>query len=237
MKVYMGKPKSFMYRARLVEFFFPKMDHEKVDKILRYIPKWPFDLWNQLFYRDQPKQKIQIDYWDTWSMDMTLGPIILPMLKQLKTTKHGSPYVDDEDIPVEMRLTKREKKVHEEGHWNKRLKASKEEQEAADNKFHARWDWVMDEMIWAFEQIVDPDEGRSQYYVPYESYEEAKKDRLIVTELQEDGTKIQKELFPEHGPEYRIQRGKFDKELHAVWQKRKSNGLMLFGKYFEALWD
>jgi hypothetical protein len=34
---------------------------------------------------------VKIDRWDTWSMDYTLGTIILPMLKQLKATKHGYP--------------------------------------------------------------------------------------------------------------------------------------------------
>jgi hypothetical protein len=42
---------------------------------------------------------IKIDYYDTWSMDHTLSPIILPMLRQLKEVKHGSPHVDDEDVP------------------------------------------------------------------------------------------------------------------------------------------
>jgi hypothetical protein len=34
---------------------------------------------------------VKIDRWDTWSMDYTLGLIILPMLKQLKASKHGHP--------------------------------------------------------------------------------------------------------------------------------------------------
>lgn len=34
---------------------------------------------------------IKIDHWDTWSMYTTLSPIILPMLKQLKASKHGYP--------------------------------------------------------------------------------------------------------------------------------------------------
>ena len=42
---------------------------------------------------------VKIDRWDTWSMDHTLGMIALPMLRQLKATKHGAPLVDDEDVP------------------------------------------------------------------------------------------------------------------------------------------
>ena len=46
---------------------------------------------------------VKIDHWDTWSMDSTLAPIILPMLKQLRETKHGSVIVDLEDVPQELR--------------------------------------------------------------------------------------------------------------------------------------
>jgi hypothetical protein len=38
-------------------------------------------------------------------MDHTLSHIVLPMLKQLKKDKHGSPLVDDEDVPEELRST------------------------------------------------------------------------------------------------------------------------------------
>ena len=40
---------------------------------------------------------VKIDHWDTWSMDHTLSYIILPMLKQLRNTKHGYPVVDEDD--------------------------------------------------------------------------------------------------------------------------------------------
>ena len=36
---------------------------------------------------------VKIDRYDTWSMDHTLADIILPMLKQLNTEKHGAPNV------------------------------------------------------------------------------------------------------------------------------------------------
>ena len=45
----------------------------------------------------------KIDRWDTWSMDHTLGHIALPMLKQLRETKHGAPNTDDEDVPEYLR--------------------------------------------------------------------------------------------------------------------------------------
>ena len=51
------------------------------------------------------KIDVQLDKFDTWNMDDTLAHIILPMLKQLKETKHGSHIVDDEDVPEELRTT------------------------------------------------------------------------------------------------------------------------------------
>ena len=51
-----------------------------------------YDMFNWIWF-DRRKQKvsIRIDKHDTWSMDHTLAPIILPMLKQLKETNHGYP--------------------------------------------------------------------------------------------------------------------------------------------------
>ncbi len=40
-------------------------------------------------------ESIQIDEWDTWSMDYTLSLLIVPMLKQLKEDGHGYPAVLD----------------------------------------------------------------------------------------------------------------------------------------------
>jgi hypothetical protein len=48
---------------------------------------------------------VKIDRWDTWSMDSTLAQIVLPMLRQLQDTKHGAPFVDDDDVPEHLRST------------------------------------------------------------------------------------------------------------------------------------
>ena len=85
---------------------------------------------------------VRIDPWDTWSMDSTLSPIILPMLKQLQATKHGAPFVVDEDVPEELKSTSAPPK--------------KEEWDTDDNHFK-RWDYVLNEMIFAFEKLNDDD--------------------------------------------------------------------------------
>ena len=83
-------------------------------------------------------QYVKIDKHDTWNMDATLAKIILPMLKQLKESKHGAPMTDDEDVPEELRSTSAPPKKNE---WD------------VDENHFKRWDWIMDQMIWSFEEI------------------------------------------------------------------------------------
>jgi hypothetical protein len=136
---------------------------------------------------------------DTWSMDHTLADIILPMLKQLNETKHGAPFVDDEDVPegMNLRSTEAEPKENE---WD------------TDSNHFKRWDWVLAEMIWAFEQKAD-DTAEDQFFDHSEVTEEDRRD-------------------PES-----YKKVKYDDEGYRKWQERKSNGFRLFGKYYEALWS
>ncbi len=88
-------------------------------------------------YRKNRAQHIKIEPHDTWSMDCTLALIIHPMLVQLKATTHGAPLVADQDVPEELRST---------------TAPPKEDQWGTDDNHFKRWDWVLDEMIWAFSQ-------------------------------------------------------------------------------------
>jgi hypothetical protein len=155
-----------------------------------------YNVFNWIWFdRRTQKVKVRIDRWDTWSMDHTLAPIILPMLVQLKATKHGAPLVDDKDVPKELKSTNAPLKENE---WD------------IDDWHFKRWDWVMDEMIWAFEQ-KNRDHWEDDYYGPYIESED------------------KRELF-----------GRFewtDDEGRQKHQERMSNGFRLFGKYFENLWD
>jgi hypothetical protein len=93
-------------------------------------------------HRPERVMKIQIDPWDTWSMDHTLAMIIVPMLKQLKEKTHGAPNMDDADVPDHLKSTAAPPKENE---WD------------TDDNHFKRWDWALSEMIWAFEHIVDDD--------------------------------------------------------------------------------
>jgi hypothetical protein len=150
--------------------------------------------------------KIHIDKWDTWSMDHTLAYIVLPMLKQLKETKHGAPYVDLKDVPKELHPKKQTKKQKDNGE--------------TDSTHFERWDWVLDEMIFAFETKVD--DGRWE-----DQFETGESD--LQWKKLEDGN-YQMIHGPEHTREY-------DWEGRKAYQERISNGFRLFGKYYENLWD
>lgn len=147
---------------------------------------------------------VKIDSWDTWSMDHTLADIVLPMLKQLQETKHGAPFTDDDDVPEYLRSYMAQPKEHE---WD------------TDDLHFMRWDWILAEMIWAFEQKVD-NESDSKFF-DHSAYESS---RAGTNQWLDDMSNA-------------VSQVKYDREGHEAWQKRKSNGFRLFGKYYENLWD
>ena len=140
---------------------------------------------------------VKIDRWDTWSMDHTLSFIVVPMLKQLKETKHGAPFVDDEDAPEELKSTSAPPKEND---WD------------TDENHFKRWDWVLNEMIWAFEQNLDNDS--EDKFFDHAEWDEKEKD------------------FGKN-----LHKIKIDQVGLKAHQDRKANGFRLFGKYYSGLWD
>ena len=152
---------------------------------------------------------VKIDRYDTWSMDHTLADIILPMLKQLNAEKHGAPHVDDEDVPMELQS------------WTS---PAKDEYDTDGNHF-ARWDWVMNEMIFAFECKVD-----DTWQEKFSSGEFDKK--TVACQWDENGKATMYQWID--GPKHTYT---LDFDGMQEVQKRITNGYRLFGKYYEALWD
>lgn len=165
---------------------------EKVEDTIQVGYNWI----NWLIF-DRLKQtiKVKIDPWDTWSMDNTLAHIILPMLKQLNASKHGAPNVDDEDVPEGLGLRSTEAGPKE-NDWD------------TDDNWFKRWDWVMGEMIWAFEQKID-DDWEQKFYKFADDHKAPLGMRIVWKD--DEGRKA-----------------------HA---DRMENGFRLFGKYYQALWD
>jgi hypothetical protein len=158
---------------------------------------------------------VKIDRWDTWSMDSTLAQIVLPMLRDLRDSKQGAPYVDPEDVPKHLRPKRQTKKERENGH--------------TDSTHFERWDWVLDEMIFAFEMKVKDDWK--------DAFHSGEIDILWVP-VDKDGNEVPKAdaKYHEmrHGPNHTHE---IDMEGMRAVQERISNGFKLFGKYYEGLWS
>ena len=165
--------------------------------------------------------KIKIDKWDTWSMDHTLALIILPMLKQLRDTKHGSQIVDLEDVPEPMRTIN-----HEEWDSQNCFEFYHEpDLQKIQCDLHDRWNWVMDEMVWTFEQLVDGDNDAQFHSGNWD---------MESVPCEWDGNGKPTLYTFKEGPNHTSQ---FDSEGYTKHQERIANGLRLFGKYYRGLWD
>ena len=213
MKVKIGNYKSYFGPVHIAEKILFWM-HEDDDRIYK-LAKWLgtnkngddsrlAKLCDWIFSKKKREVKIQIDRYDTFNMDATLSLIILPMLQQLKKSKHGSPHVDPKDVPKHLRPKK--KPSHKNGY--------------VDDTHHERWEWVLDEMIWAFEQLND-ENNDAQFFTGESDYYMGPPDEKGYRQMLEG---------PNHTKKY-------DAKAHKIHQKRISNGLMLFGKYYQGLWD
>lgn len=213
MKVYLSNYRSHWvspYKIMEKIIFWREIDYEEpfIEKCNTILT--PFcKAWQRFLDIVHPKiEFVKIDRWDTWSMDYTLAYIILPMLKQLRNDKHGSPMVDDEDVPEELRTVKKRKTrkaVKDLGLTVHSVDLGDEE-----STIHKKWDWVLNEMIWAFEQKVT-DDDESEFF-----------DHSGVKGMPWDKDYV--------GP-------KVDWDKLKAHQARKINGYRLFGKYYEGLWD
>jgi len=179
MKVYLSKYRNhWLSPYTILEkiFFWRKIDYDEpiIDKLSVLIEPFSLALLKFLDFFHPRITYIKIDKWDTWSMDSTLAEIILPMLKQLKETNHGYQIVDMEDVPVELRST-----THEE--YDSQLYFNWYHDEQIENLGSARWDWVMDEMIWTFEQLAD-ENNDSQFYSDSFKLEEYRKHQERIGE-------------------------------------------------------
>lgn len=201
MKVYINKYRdNWLSPYTVLEkvFFWRKIDYDEpiIDKWSTRLEPFCLGLQKVLNVINPKINYVKIDYWDTWSMDHTLAYMIVPMLKQLQATKHGAPFVDDEDVPEELKSTSA---------------PPKENDYDTDGNHFKRWDWALDEMIWAFEQKLK-DDSTDQFF----DWSEVDKDSKVMD---------------------RVSKLKVDQEGLKAHTDRMKNGFRLFGKYYEALWD
>lgn len=152
--------------------------------------------WIHKFKRRQ--EYVRIDRYDYWNADHTLSLIIAPLLVELKANKHGSGYIDDADVPEHLRST---------------APGARDgcEQWDSDHNLHKRYEWFLDELIWAFTAHKSDDE-QDQFY--------------------DHGEKIPGEDLMQS-----IGRIKVDHAGLDAHNARKQHAFDMFGKYFQTLWD
>jgi hypothetical protein len=188
------------------------LDWENISYDTPWVERWSTRLepfcraWQKFLDFVHPQISIvKIDRYDTWSMDTTLAQIILPMLRQLQASKQGSPLVDPDDVPEHLHPT--EPAGPDNGY--------------TDNTVHERWEWVMSELIWTFEQLHPDADWEAQYHTGEIDIVWGQPDAQGMTEMLK-------------GPK---DTHRFDVDGHRRHQARISNGLRLFGKYYQGLWD
>jgi hypothetical protein len=209
MKIHIGKYTNWVGPYQIAEkilFWKSKYEDHSVHAFGEKLSniKWLSSLCNWVESKKKRKIKIKIDPWDTWNMNDTLAMIIVPMIKQLKATQHGAPFVDDKDVPKELRSTNAEPKENE---WD------------LDSNHFKRWEWVMDEMIWAFEQLNDNDND-AQFHSGESDIQFIKRDNGMSEMVK--------------GPN---DTHVFDMKAYQKHNKRIDNGIRLFGRYYRGLWD
>lgn len=165
MKVIIGKyPRTFScnvfsnYMNRKYGYVDWPLNYSRFEKFLDHCENFVQSILNntvnRLIVNREQKIYVRIDPWDTWGMDHTLASIILPMLIQLKATKHGAPFVEMEDRPEQYRAERPE-------HFT-------------DEHHFSAWDWVLDEMIYAFTSKASGEEPLTRFKYPEE------KDQMIA---------------------------------------------------------
>lgn len=191
--------------------------YEVISSIVEYIPNKPFELIHK-FRQKLPWNRtvIKIDYWDTWSMKSTLAPIILPMLKQLKETKHGIP-CEFADVGGESYASQLCFDFY-----------SQETNQLFNEKAVARWNEVMDKMIWSFEQLtIDEDADTEAYWEPY--WEDMTDEEAKIAKLEKSN------LYELIGVDHPLK--KINVQKMNAYYDRVREGFELFGKYYQNLWD
>jgi len=156
MKVNIGPYRDYVSAYTISNAVFFWVDKRAMDWDDNYLKRWDaqasekFGDWlnnqewlvNFLNWIDKFKTRkvdVRIDPYDTWSMDHTLALIVHPMLVQLKAANHGYFSSDADDAP-------------------QIGKGEETDYGGNDTLALDRYNWIMDEMIWTFDQLAHGDE-------------------------------------------------------------------------------
>lgn len=110
------------------------------------IAEWFPNLYQRYYdWRQSRRVTVRIDSHDTWDLTHTLAVIILPALKQFRAEQIGAPKIDNEDVPENLHMSPEDKEA-----WDNFL--------TTDENWFKRNEYVLDEMIAAFEIILSEED-------------------------------------------------------------------------------
>lgn len=141
MRVYIGPYKNWIGPYQICEF----LKYFGISKETRYniadklSNTFIYDICSWIDSKKKRNVKIEIHKYDTVSVDATLSLIIRDLLYHFKKHNTGFPSVDLQDVPEDLR--------------------------SGENSAEARWDWILDEMIWTFQQIHPDYDWEEEYHI------------------------------------------------------------------------
>ena len=166
---------------------------------------------------DRRKVDIKIDNYDTWNVDHTVAMIALPLLLQLKETKMGVPAEFSDVTGADYDMQDSFDFVKEDHNW------------AFDQKCK-EWETILDKMIWSFLQIVT-DDWEEKYHYGKAEYDWIKTNEKFLNPLNGKTEETFQMVDKNPGDHWT------DFEGMRIHQERIQEGLELFGKYYQHLWD
>jgi hypothetical protein len=162
---------------------------------------------NKVLARRERKISVRVDDSDIWNADETLALVIAPVLKKIREDKSGIPTIEDEDVPENIRRIN----SPDENGMDTFVTDGDEERAVS------RWEWVLDEMIFAFESFnYNSEDDYSSGEIDYH-WEKAENGLYKMVEGPNHTYKVDNEALKKH-------------------QNRVDNGLRLFAKYYRCLW-
>lgn len=120
------------------------------DKAEAFIDKWgnrfarikPLErLFDWIESKQKDTVKVKLDKWDHFDAYTVIAAMTLPLLKAMQSDWRGSPMIDYGDVPESVT-----KDLNE------------------DEAIHARWEYVLGEIVWAMEQVQPNYDWEEQYF-------------------------------------------------------------------------
>lgn len=230
MRVYLGPFHRYIGPYQIVDgifFWHEEYPNKDISKRWDYrlhdsITKWLTNTWvNEFCEWVESKRnrtiKVKLHGYDSWNVDSTIAIIALPLLKQFRDNKQAFSSVDLEDLPPHLQRTTTEEYDDQMTFDFYRIP----DVYAADI-MEEQWKWVLDEIIWAFEQLQPDCNWQEQYWITHP--------KMDMKKYPED------EGLTVIPVRWEI-KGECDTKGMMDHQSRITNGLKLFGKYYQGLWD